>query len=142
MVTMKLKLTDRFLQSIKPAPAGKRLTFWDASVDGFAIRISDKSSPTNVGSFMLIRRMPKNSNPTARKIGSYPAMSLAAARATAKEWNETVDEGIDPKAKAAEAASEQKRQDADTFASVFEVYAEERLGRLRTGAQVRNAIAY
>jgi integrase len=142
MVKMKSKLTDRFLQSIKAAPTGKRITYWDTSVDGFAIRVSDKSSPSNVGSFMLIRRMPKNPNPTARKIGSYPAMTLAAARTTAKEWNTEIDEGVDPAVKAAEEAREQKRQDADTFESVFETYAKERLGRLRTGAQIQRAIAH
>jgi hypothetical protein len=39
MVKMKSKLTDRFLQSIKPVPTGKRITYWDTSVDGFAIRV-------------------------------------------------------------------------------------------------------
>jgi hypothetical protein len=73
---MKLKFTDRFLRSIKPAPPGKRITYWDTSTPGLALRVSDKSSPDNVGSFTLIQRMTGETNPTARKIGSYPSMSL------------------------------------------------------------------
>jgi integrase len=131
----KLKFTDLFLHSIKPAPPGKRIAYWDTQT-GFGIRVSDKSCPDNIGSFVLVRRMPGNPNPTARKIGSYPAMKLADARA--KEWRES---RVDPKVKAAEEAREQKRLEANTFSTVFETYARERLDRLRTGKEVRRSIA-
>jgi integrase len=134
-VSSKRKFTDRFLQSIAPAPPGKRLTYWDSSESGLALRVSDKSS-----SFVLIRRMPKNPNPTARKLGSYPSMTLAQARVKAKAWNAEIDKGDDPAVKAAEEALPQQLQDANTFASVFAVYAQERLGRLRTGKEVQRSI--
>jgi hypothetical protein len=131
------KFTDLFLRSIKPAPPGKRIAYWDTQT-GFGIRVSDKSCPDNIGSFVLVRRMPGNPNPTARKIGSYPAMKLADARAIGKEWKES---RVDPKVKEAEEGLVKKQQEANTFSTVFATYARERLDRLRTGKEVRRSIA-
>ena len=33
---MKITLTDKALKALKPAPAGKRITLWDAALAGFA----------------------------------------------------------------------------------------------------------
>jgi integrase len=132
----KRDFTDRFLKSIKPAPAGKRIIHWDAQVPGFGIRVSDKST----SAFVLVTRLPGSSNPTARKIGTYPAMTLAQARQVAREWREDIGKGVDPKVKEAERLREEARRRADTFAAAFTVYAEEKLRRLRTGAEVQSAI--
>jgi integrase len=131
----KRDFTDRFLKSVKPAPAGKRIIHWDAQVPGFGIRVSDKSRPDDLGAFVLVTRLPGSSNPTARRIGTYPALSLAQARQIAREWREDISKGVDPKVKEAEKLREEARRHADTFAAAFAVYAEEKLGRLRTGAE-------
>ena len=34
--------TDRYLKSLKPAPAGKRITHWDAAKPSFGCRITDR----------------------------------------------------------------------------------------------------
>src|SRR6266851_4771572 len=40
----KVALTDKFLKALKPAPAGKRVTIWDAMMPNLAVRITDKGS--------------------------------------------------------------------------------------------------
>jgi hypothetical protein len=59
-------ITDRTLQALKPAPAGKHRDIWDR--DGFGVRVSDKGTKT----FVLMARYPGSSNPTRRAIGHYP----------------------------------------------------------------------
>jgi integrase len=136
----KRDFTDRFLKSVKPAPAGKRIIHWDAQVPGFGLRVSDKSRPDDVGAFVLVTRLPGSSNPTARRIGAYPALSLAQARQVAREWRDDISKGVDPKVKEAEKLREEARRRADTFAAAFAVYAEEKLRRLRTGAEAVRTI--
>jgi integrase len=136
----KRDFTDRFLKSVKPAPAGKRIIHWDAQVSGFGIRVSDKSHSGDIGSFVLVGRMPGKASPTARRIGSYPAMSLAQARQVARAWREEIGRGFDPKVREAERLREEARRHADTFGAAFAAYADERLGRLRTGAEAKRSI--
>jgi integrase len=89
---------------------------------------------------MPAKRDSGSSNPTARRIGTYPAMTLAQARQVARDWRDDISKGVDPKVKEAERLREEARRRADTFAAAFAVYAEEKLGRLRTGAEVQSAI--
>ena len=73
---MKTILTDRALRALKPAPAGKRITFWDAALAGFGVRVTDRG----VISFHVMRRLPGKPHPVRVVLGQYPALSLAAAR--------------------------------------------------------------
>jgi integrase len=136
----KRDFTDRFLKSIKPAEPGKRLIIYDAQVPGFGIRVTERSREDSKGSFVLVARFPGSDNPVPRRIGDYPALSLAKARQIAREWREDLRQGIDPKAKEAERRRQEQRRRADTFAAVFGAYADERLSTLRTGADVKRAI--
>jgi integrase len=136
----KRDFTDRFLKAIKPAEEGKRVVIYDAQIPGFGIRVGDKSSPHDVGSFVLITRFPGSNNPVPRRIGDYPAMSLAKAREIARAWREDVRQGVDPKVKEAERRRQEERRRADTVEAAFEGYAEERLSTLRTGDEVKRAI--
>src|SRR5260370_30253728 len=87
-------LTDRFIQSCKPAPAGKRLDFADAVVPGLALRVTDRGHKT----FVLRCRYPLNpENPTRRALGDYGALTLDEARQKARHWLELICKGIDPK---------------------------------------------
>ena len=152
----KRDFTDRFLKSIKPIkPAttdkdgkeikarplkpGERVIIWDAQVPGFGIRVTDKSRPDDIGAFVLVARFPGSDNPAPRRIGDYPAMPLAKARQLAREWREDIRQGVDPKVKEERQRREEERRRADTFAAAFEAYAEERLSRLRTGAEARHS---
>lgn len=130
----KRDFTDRFLKAIKPAAPEKRVILYDAQVPGFGIRVSDRSSEGNRGSFVLVARFPGSSNPTARRIGDYPGMSLAKAREVARAWREDLRQNVDPKVKLAEQARLEARRRASTFEAVFEQFADDRLSALRTGA--------
>jgi integrase len=139
-MSAKRDFTDRFLKAIKPAPSCKRVVHFDAVVPQFGIRVSDKSTKENIGAFVLVARFPGSANPTPRRIGDYPAMSLAAARAIAREWRDDIARGVDPKVKQAEERRAEERRRADTFAAAFDAYAGERLSRLRTGDEVKRAV--
>ena len=136
----KRDFTDRFLKSIKPAARGKRDMHWDAQVPGLGLRVTDKSSSNDIGTFTLTRRWPGSDNPAPRAIGRYPNVSLAEARTIARGWNADADKGVDPKVKEAERRREEDRRRADTFGAAFDGYVTERLSRLRTGAEVKKAI--
>jgi integrase len=136
----KRDFTDRFLKSIKPAAPGKRLILWDAQIPGFGIRVTDRSSDEDKGSFVLVARFPGSDNPAPRRIGDYPALPLARARQIAREWREDIRQGIDPKAKEAERLRQERRRRADTFEAVFHAFADEHLSTLRTGADVKRAV--
>ncbi len=136
----KRDFTDRFLKSIKPAEKGRRPIYWDAQVPGFGIRVTDKSTRENIGAFVLVTRFPGSDNPAPRRIGDYPATSLAAARGVAREWRDDIARGVDPKVKEAERRREEDRRRADTFGAAFEAYDSERLSRLRTGGEVKKAV--
>lgn len=137
---VKRDLTDRFLKAIKPAEPGKRPIFWDAQVPQFGIRVTEKSTKENIGAFVLAARFPGSPNPAPRRIGDYPATTLAQGRQIAREWREDIAKGVDPKVKEAERRRAEDRRRADTFAAAFEAYAEQRLSTLRTGAEVRRAV--
>jgi integrase len=136
----KRDFTDRFLKALKPAEPGKRYIVFDAQVPGFGIRVTDRCRDGDKGSFVLVGRFPGSNNPTPRRIGDCPALSLAKARQIAREWREDLRQGIDPKEKEAERRRQEQRRRADTFDAVFGAYAEEHLSTLRTGADVKRAI--
>ena len=100
-------LTDRFINSRKPAPAGQRQEYTDAIVPGLALRVTDRGHK----SFVLISRYPSNpKNPTRRVLGYVGVIGLDEARQKAREWLELVGKGIDPKAE--EARQQLRRRDA------------------------------
>src|SRR3984957_10112666 len=136
----KRDFTDRFLKSIKPTALGKRTIFFDAQIPGFGIRVTERSTEECRGSFVLVTRYPGSPNPAPRRIGDYPAMSLAEAREVAREWRRDIAKGIDPKEKAAKAAREQQRLRANTFGAAFASFAEDHLKTLRTGTAVEAAV--
>jgi integrase len=139
MVT-KRDFTDKFLKAIKPAPKGRRLILWDGVVPNFGIRISEKSTPECIGSFVLVARYPGKPNPAPRRIGDYPAMNLAKARDQAREWRADLERGIDPKVKEAERRRfEQARRD-DTFEAAFLTYADLHLSKIRSGKTVESVV--
>ena len=140
-MTTKRDLTDRFLRSLKPAAPGKRYIEYDGQVPHFGVRVTDRCADECKGSFVLVTRFPGSKNPTAREIGNYPGMSLATARTVARAWLEDLRQGVDPKAKQAEARRQEEKKRADTFSATFESFAEDHLSALRSGAAVKTAIA-
>jgi integrase len=134
----KISLTDRSLQAMKPLPAGKRLVTWDALMPGMAVRVSGKGK-NYVRSFYAVKRRAGQPNPSWVMLGRYPVMSLAEARAKARETLGALIAGEDlaavalAKRRAAEEA-EQARQ-ATTLAAVAEQYIKRHVAKLRSGAE-------
>jgi integrase len=141
-VAEKRDFTDRFLTSkkIEAAPPGGRKIYWDAQVPGFGLRVTDEITSGRIGSFVLVARFPGSSNPTPRRIGDYPAMSLAKGREVAREWREDLRKRIDPKVKAERQRREEEKRRAETFAAAFDAYDEDRLGQLRSGKVVKSVV--
>ncbi|MCZ6608080.1 MAG: Arm DNA-binding domain-containing protein, partial [Alphaproteobacteria bacterium] len=78
---MQRNLTDRFIQSINPAP-GKRVTVFDTKVTGLCIRVTD----TGHRRFYVMSRDPSSKQRWAEvKDGNAPVTSLAKARKLAPE---------------------------------------------------------
>lgn len=150
---VKVDLEDKALAAYRSAKKErpKDRYVWDAAVTNFGVRVSDTNPPRNV-TFYLVTRFPGDSNPAARKIGDYPEISLADARAKAREWKEDIKKGVDPrdKVEAAQRASEASKQAAEreaanTFQAGWTAYIEERKadpnGRNRTLDVVDGVIA-
>jgi integrase len=132
------RLTDRTLDALKPAPAGKRIDIWDVAVPGFGVRITDRGHL----SFCIYGRV--KGTPARLRLGDYPAMKLAAAREKARAWLEMLGRGLDPREVAkeeleAKAAAARKRQ-ADNFAVVAEQFAKRHLKGLRSGEETKRLI--
>src|SRR5690348_14079514 len=128
----KVALTDRSLQGLKPAPAGSRTVIWDALLPGLAVRVSGKGKR----SFYAVRRRTGAQQPSWVLLGAYPAMTLAEARAAAREALGALLEGHDPatlalaKGRAKEEA--ERRSEAGKFRAVAEHFIKQHLPRLRT----------
>ena len=79
MPTIKKKLTPRFIESVKPAAAG-RDEYRDTEVRAFALRVT----PNGKKSYILDLRWPGSKAPAKRTIGDAGIMSLADARQIAR----------------------------------------------------------
>jgi hypothetical protein len=83
--TIKKKLTPRFIASVKPAGGGKRDEYRDTEVRAFALRVT----PNGKKSYIMDLRWPGSKMPAKRAIGDASIMSLADARAIARQWLES-----------------------------------------------------
>jgi hypothetical protein len=115
----KRQITDRFLRSLHPAPAGTRIEVWDTAVPGFGIRIRDTedANPARRGkagriAFVLYARFKRGEASTRRTIGTYGATTLEDARRTAAEWRSSINKGVDPAIVEAEAREKREREAA------------------------------
>jgi integrase len=130
-------LTDRFINSRKAAPDGKREEYFDAIVPGLALRITDRGHK----SFALVARYPSHpKNPTRRALGDYGAMTLEQARAKAREWLETIQKGIDPKVQEARQRAAEQRRQVNSFAAVAAEYLDRHAAGLKKSAEAKRII--
>jgi integrase len=132
----KRTLTDRFLKSLKPAPAGKRPIYFDAVVPGLGARVTDKGTVT----FVLVARYPGSSNPTPRQIGKYGAVALEDARKQARAWHEMLGTGKDPKHAVERERLEHQRKQKNSFAQVAEDFIRREVTNRRRGADMEREL--
>jgi integrase len=132
----KVNLTDRKVQSLKPAAAGGRRELLDSVVSGFGVRVTDSGART----WILKTRYPGSTNPTRRALGEYPAMTLEQARAKAGQWRTLIKQGKDPRDEEERQQRAEARQRANTFAVVAEDFIKDKLATERKGAEVERDI--
>jgi len=77
---MRHKLTDRFIQTVKPPTTG-RLVVADTEVTGLSLRVT----PNGVRSFLIRYRPRRQPQKSWTVPGTYPEVTLAAARQKARE---------------------------------------------------------
>jgi integrase len=89
---MSINLTDRTLRALKPKADGSQRELFDADARGLSARCSTSGRVTWCFTYTspLIRKRRRQT------IGTYPAWSLADARAWARNLRRTVEAGHDP----------------------------------------------
>jgi integrase len=91
---MRRRLTDRFLQSVA-APAAGRAVYVDTEGPGLELRVSPADRREWVRKAWSIRYQPKGGARKRATYDAYPTISLAEARARAKEIAAAAARGID-----------------------------------------------
>jgi integrase len=86
-------LTDRFCSTAKPLGDSPRTDYFDKTVSGLALRVTEKGHR----SWCFHFRTPSDDRRARATIGTYPATSLAAARGKALEARGQVEAGHDPR---------------------------------------------
>ena len=110
------RLTDRGLKALRPADPGTRYEIMDTDAPGLGIRVTDKGRRT----FILLTRYPGSANPTRRALGEYNRISLEQARRKAREWQELIRRGIDPKDMEKRARDSETERRENSFGRVAE----------------------
>ncbi len=106
-------LTDKKIESAKPAPERARYMLWDEVAPSLALRVTDKGHK----SFVVQRRV--NGRMVKLTLGEYPALGLADARDKAHEALKDMTRGVDPRQSAPVRASGLRRE---SFEAAVESY--------------------
>jgi len=131
--TTQRKLTDRYLASVKGADAPYDIR--DTEVPGLRCRVM----PSGERSFVLLARYTRDGNPTRRALGTYPVLSLAAARDKAIAWKRQLAAGVDPAADEERRRREEKHKQQNSFGAVAEQFiAHLHRQKLRTAADMEH----
>mgnify|MGYP001590728038 CR=1 FL=1 len=128
---MKLELTDRRLRALKPNPS-KRLELSDTKRLGLRFRLSQSGK----ASWAYEKRI-KNGKKRKFTIGSWPTITLAAARKIALEIEVEAMQGIDRVdiSNQQKAENESRHANRQTIRSALSEYDELHLQFLKTGAE-------
>jgi integrase len=114
------KLTDLFVERVKPPPRG-RIEYFDAAFGGLALRVTDRGHKSWSLHYRIAGRLRRLT------IGSYPAIKPAEARRDASRALDRVRHGFDP---AEEKRARQLAAPHQNVAEVVRVY----LDRLQRNA--------
>jgi integrase len=111
----KTTLTDAAVERLKPPKTGQ-IDYWDRTLGGFGLRIGANGKRTfNVQTRVLVSGVRKD---VRVKIGTYPAVSLAEARATALHYKALASQGKDPRRAKEDAERQLVAESINTFGSV------------------------
>lgn len=112
MESKKYNFTKNFIESLKPAKAGKRDYYKDAKVNGLEVMVTANGNK----SFKVTKK--KGGRFIRVTIGGYPDLSVENARTKALEINSQIAQGVNPNEE-----KNQLRQEI-TFGELFEQYME------------------
>lgn len=113
-------LTVRFVEALKPTDAGQ-VDYRDESLPGFGVRVS----PGGRKSWIVVYRT--NGRLRRLTLGVYPHLTLAEARAKAKDALHEAGNGGDP------ATAKMAERRAETFADLAREYIERHASKKRSG---------
>jgi integrase len=95
--------------------------------------------PSGERTFVLLARYARAGNPTRRALGTYPVLSLRAARDKAIAWKRQLASGVDPAADEERRRREEERKQQNSFAAVAEHFiAHMHRQKLRTAADMEH----
>lgn len=139
-------LTDRKLKALKPAASGKTYVIWDGGQDHLGVRVGDKvrqhalfgdQKPRPTMTFTVLARLCTGDRPLVwHKLGRYPEMKLADARAAARDALRVLAAGKRPKEIVEEQRREQERRRKDTFGTVADDFIKRHVSKLRTARAI------
>jgi integrase len=133
---VKRVLTDKVVAGLKPAASGKRYVVWDARLEHFGVRVTDRG----VVSFFVLRRVAGKREPVRHTIGRHPALRVVAARKLAGAALADLATGLHPREReAAERAADARRR-ATTVASVAEDFIQRYAVKKRTGVAIAQLV--
>ncbi|MDJ1633210.1 tyrosine-type recombinase/integrase [Rhizobium rhizogenes] len=140
MPSNRVKLTDRGVDALQPAPKGTdRYEVADSIVPGLRVRVTEAGKKT----FVLLARYPGSKNPTRRELCPYTkrlkdeeAGALDRARQTARDWLLLLEKGIDPKIHAEELKAKEIERQENTFGDAVEDY----IKRVAIGKDEKNPL--
>jgi integrase len=114
MVNTRTPLTRSRIERARVPPGTSQLMLWDAIVSGFGVRCLPGGSKTFVFRYRP-RGGGRSVNPRLLRLGSFPSISLAAARAAARIQAGNVAKGEDP----AQQRAEERRRNRATLSKLL-----------------------
>lgn len=130
----KVRLTEKTLNRKPPPAKEKYMELWDTILPGFGLRIGHGGRRA----FMLITRV--NGRQRRFTLGTYPGMTLAKARETARSIMRDAAQGVDPKEREAKARRENERKRQNTFRAVAEEFMQDHAKGLRTKGEMQRKL--
>jgi integrase len=116
-------LTDTYIKSRKPAATGGRDETIDLDHHRLRLRVTDAGHK----SFIYLARFPGSPHPARRWLGDYPTTTLTKAREKAREWDDLLAKGIDPRTEQHRIEAEAERATKNATGNTFEARAGEYL---------------
>lgn len=121
-----VNLTAAFVEKVKPN--GKRTEYFDDSLPGFALRVSE----SGVKSWIVFYRF--GGRLTRYTFGTFPILTLKEARQKAKDALHDVSDGVNP------ARVKQEDRSAPTFRTMAENYRDREASKKKSGVEMSRLI--
>jgi integrase len=138
MAVERFKLTKTSIEGLEAPAKGTGLRdVYDTLTPNLALRIAESGRKT----FVLVARYAgRQSSPTRRALGIYPALTVEKARKKAAEWHDLLADGKDPQIEEDRARRGQVEKRQNTFVAVAEAWFKDKLPGERKGREVERDV--